>query len=229
MAVSAPPRRAFAVLAGLALIAAGVTWGLRDWLTPEALATHHAGLTGWREAQGARAVAAFFAATVVAALVSLPGIGVFTLAAGLLFGPVWGTLLVTAAATLGATGLFLATRAGLGRWRPQANGPRAEAWAEELRRNEIAALLLLRIAPVVPFFVANTLPAVLGVRLGRYTATTFAGLIPGTAVLALLGGGLGDAMAAGGTPGLQTLLWVGFGVPALLLAAAMMARRLRRG
>lgn len=207
---------------GLGLVASGE-------LSPETLVTRHAELIAWRDARGAVAVLGFFAATLAAAFVSLPGIAVFTLAGGLLFGVLWGTLLVTVAATLGATGLFALTRLGVGEslWRRLDRG-RGEAVAEMLKRNEITVLLLLRLAPVVPFFLANTLPAVAGVGLRRFVVTTFVGLLPGTAAIALAGAGIGEAWARGGLPDGGMLAAVLVGVPLALLAVAVAARILAR-
>lgn len=224
-----PPRGALLALALVPFAAATLWWGVGDRLTPAALAESQAVLMEWRRAQGALAVVVFFAAVAVAALVSLPGIAVFTLAGGLLFGALWGTLIVVVAATLGATGLYLLARAGIGDalWRRLEAG-RGASFAAELKRNEIKALLLLRIAPVVPFFMANTLPAVMGVRPMRYAATTFAGLLPGTAAIALAGGTLSDLAASGGDVHLGTMGVLLIGVPMILLLSALAGRLLRR-
>ena len=220
------PRLRAALGLGLFLLAAALVWGsVGAELTPETLTQRHAELTDWRKAQGAFAVAGFFAATALAALVSLPGIAVFTLAAGLLFGAFWGTLIVAAAATLGATGLYALARAGFGDglWRRLEAG-RAAALAEELKRNEVSTLLFLRVAPVVPFLLANALPAVMGVRPGRYVLTTFVGLLPGTAALALAGRGIGELAASGGTPAPGTAGVLLIGVPLVLLGMLLSVR-----
>ena len=224
---AARARLAVAVLC--ALVAAGVWLALSGTLSPADLTARHAELLAWRDAQGLVAVAGFFAVTAAAALLSLPGIAVFTLAGGVLFGVLWGTLLVVAAATLGAMGLFLLARAGFGDGLLRRLERGRAAWlAEELRRNEVRALLVLRIAPVVPFLLANTLPALMGVRPGRYAATTFVGLIPGTAAVALAGQGLGEVAASGGTPAAGPVAFLMIGVPLVLLALPLAARLFRR-
>lgn len=221
--------RAVAIGTAVILLALGATLAWRGDLSAENLAAQHATLVAWRDAQGLLAVAGFFVVTAVAALMALPGIAVFTLAGGLLFGVLWGTLLVTLAATLGAMGLFLLARAGLGDalWRRLERG-RGGWLAAELRRNEVKALLLLRIAPVVPFMLASTLPALMGVRPGRYAATTFFGLLPGTTAVALAGHSIGEVAASGGTP--NPMLWgmLLIGLPLLALGTALLGRLLRR-
>ena len=220
-------RLAMAVL--FVLVAAGGLLALQGDLSSEAVMARHAELVLWRDSQGMVAVAGFFAVTALAALLSLPGIAVFTLAGGVLFGVLWGTLLVVAAATLGAMGLYLLARAGFGDGLMRRMQKGRAAWlAEELRRNEIKTLLVLRIAPVVPFLLANMLPALMGVRPLRYLLTTFVGLIPGTTAIALAGHGLGEVVASGGTPQAGPLAALFIGVPLLLLGLAFAGRLWRR-
>jgi uncharacterized membrane protein YdjX (TVP38/TMEM64 family) len=47
-----------------------------------------------------------------------------------------------------------------------------------LRDNQWSALLVMRLVPAVPFFVANLIPALAGIRLVPFAATTFLGIIP---------------------------------------------------
>ena len=49
-----------------------------------------------------------------------------------------------------------------------------------------------------PFSVVNLVPAFLGVRTRMYVATTFVGIVPGTAVYAFIGDGLNAVFAQGG-------------------------------
>ncbi len=220
-------RLALAVLFGL--IGAGLWLAMRGDVSTETVMAKHAELISWRDRQGVVAVAGFFAVTAVAALLSLPGIAVFTLAGGVLFGVLWGTLLVVAAATLGAMGLYLLARAGFGDGMMRRLERGRAAWlAEELRRNEVRALLFLRIAPVVPFLLANMLPALMGVRPMRYAVTTFVGLIPGTLAVAFAGYGLGEVASSGGAPEMGLLAALLIGVPLVLVLLPFAPRLWRR-
>ena len=67
-------------------------------------------------------------------------------------------------------------------------------------------LFLIRLVPVVPFFVANLLPAMLGVRLPVFVLTTFFGIIPGAIVYTWVGSGLGEVFEMGQTPDLS-IIW----------------------
>jgi len=63
-------------------------------------------------------------------------------------------------------------------------------------------LFLIRLVPAVPFFVANLLPAMVGVRAGRFVFTTFFGIMPGALVYTWVGAGLGEVFARGARPDL---------------------------
>jgi len=88
-----------------------------------------------------------------------------------------------------------------------------------LRENELSVLFLMRLLPVVPFFLANLIPAALGVGLGRFALTTFFGIMPGALVYTWVGAGLGEVFARGGSPDLGLLFEPQILGPLLGLAA----------
>ena len=65
------------------------------------------------------------------------------------------------------------------------------------RENEFNYLLFLRLLPAFPFWAVNLAPAFLGVKTRMYVVTTFLGIVPGTAVYAAIGDGLGEVLASG--------------------------------
>ena len=226
-------RRGVIALAALAALALAVGWLGRGWLSMDRLAEYHATLAGLRETHFAAVLAGFFGAYVLAALVAVPGIAVMSILGGYLFGGIMGAVIVVIAATLGATGLFLATRAGLGdrltrRWGVRLGSGRTAGLAQSLRENEVQALLLWRLVPVVPFFVANAVPAALGVRTRNFVLTTAVGLFPGTLLFTAAGGGLAETLAAGGKPELSALAPLLLAVPAVIVGAVLAVRILRR-
>ena len=91
-----------------------------------------------------------------------------------------------------------------------------------LRENEVSVLLLLRLVPVVPFFVANLLPALVGVKLRSFLWTTALGIIPGALVFTSIGVGVGEVFDRGETPDLS-LLWAPQVLGPLLGLAALAA------
>jgi uncharacterized membrane protein YdjX (TVP38/TMEM64 family) len=206
---------------------------LGDALSLDSLARHREALDD-AVARNAVLAAAVYALIYVAVVAfSLPGATVMTLAGGLLFGAVGGTLLAVGAATLGATLVFLFARRLFGADALARLGPRAERLAAAIQREAASYLLVLRLVPLFPFVLVNLVPAFAGVRLGVFVATTFFGIIPGTAVFALAGAGLGDVLAAGGafeigrvlTPQIVGAL---LGLAALSLAAIPLRRKFAR-
>jgi uncharacterized membrane protein YdjX (TVP38/TMEM64 family) len=237
---AAPPRAKgtawrslpFAVL----LIGAALgTFALRDQISFAALAEHRETLIGLRDANYPLAALGFIAAYVVVVGFSLPGALIATLAGGFLFGVFPGVLFNVTGATLGAIAIFLAARAGLGARVSQAMEARGGAVARlqaGLIQNEWSVLFLMRLVPVVPFFLANLVPAFVGVRLSRFAITTFFGILPGSLVYTSVGAGLGDVFAQGRTPDLSiffTLPVLGPILGLAALAALPMILRLWRG
>jgi uncharacterized membrane protein YdjX (TVP38/TMEM64 family) len=218
-----PPRRLTARrVAPLVLIALGGAlglWAFGDYLSFAALEANRDRLIAWRDANYIGAAASFMAVYVLVVAFSIPGAVWLTLAGGFLFGTLAATIYVVAAATVGASAIFLAAKTGLG----DALRARTTGWLRRLedrfQENEVSFMLALRLVPVVPFFVANVAPAFLGVRPVTYFWTTFVGIIPGSAVYASVGAGLGAAFASGEAPDLSILFdWPVLG-PLLALAA----------
>jgi uncharacterized membrane protein YdjX (TVP38/TMEM64 family) len=181
---------------------------LRDHLTFDALARHREALLAFRDAHYAVAAAAFVAAYAAMVALSLPGALIATLTGGFLFGVFPGALFNVTGATIGAVAVFLAARAGFGaelNARISAGGGAAARLMAGLRKSELSVLFLMRLVPAVPFFLANLIPAALGVSLGRFAFTTFFGIMPGGLVYTWVGAGLGEVFERGGTPDLGLL------------------------
>jgi len=142
----------------------------------------------------------------LATALSIPGGTMMTLVGGFLFGPLLTTVYVVIGATLGATILFLIARTAVGERLRRRAGPWMAKMEAGFQENQLSYLLILRLIPLFPFFVVNLVPAFLGVGLGVYVIGTFFGIIPGTFVYALAGGGLGRVLDAGGEFSVATVL-----------------------
>ena len=209
----------------LLLLVTGAILGavfLRDQLSFEALARHREALIASRDAQPLLTSVLFVAAYALIVAFSVPGAIWATLTGGFLFGLFPGVLYNVSGATLGALALFLAVRAGLGeslRTRIDASDGTVRRLSEGIRANEVPVLLSMRLIPVVPFFVANLIPAFLGVAAARFTWTTFIGIIPGALVYTWVGAGLGEVFARGERPDLTVIFQPYILGPILGLAA----------
>ncbi len=176
---------------------------LRDYLSFGALAENRQTLIEFRDSNYFLTSVVFVLAYIVIVAFSLPGALVATLTGGFLFGLFPGVLYNVVAATIGAIIIFLAARLGLGDFlssKIDSGSPRIQKIRDGLLENEISVLFLLRLVPAVPFFAANLVPALVGVKFRNFALTTFLGIIPGTTIYSWVGVGLGDVLEAGGTP-----------------------------
>ncbi|MEL7026423.1 MAG: VTT domain-containing protein [Pseudomonadota bacterium] len=195
---------------------------LRDYLLFEALAENREALIAFRDANYLLTVAAFIAAYVVIVAFSLPGASIATLTGGFLFATFPGALFNVAAATVGATAIFLAARWGFG----EKLGAKLEGSEGAVKKikdgideNQWSMLFFIRLVPAVPFFLANLIPSFLEVPLHRFVISTFLGIIPGTVVYTSVGAGLGEVFARGETPNFGIIFEPHILLPILGLAA----------
>jgi uncharacterized membrane protein YdjX (TVP38/TMEM64 family) len=191
------------------LVAVLGAFTLGDYLSFDTLRDNRATLLAFREDNYLGMAALFFVIYVGIVTFSLPGAAVASVTGGFLFGLVPGTALNVMSATVGASAIFLAARWGLGAAlsaRLEASDGKLQRIKTGLRENEISVLFLLRLVPAVPFFVANLLPALVGVKFSNYVWTTAIGIIPGAIVFTWIGVGMGEVFDRGDKPDLS-LLW----------------------
>jgi uncharacterized membrane protein YdjX (TVP38/TMEM64 family) len=209
-------------LIAILTVAALGAFTLRDFLSFEALAANREALIAFRDANYLATVLAFMAIYVVIVAFSLPGATIATLTGGFLFATFPGALFNVVAATTGASVIFLAARWGLGERlaeRMDASEGRVKKIKDGIDQNQWEMLFLIRLVPAVPFFVANLIPALVGVPLSRFVVTTFLGIIPGAVVYTSVGAGLGEVFARGETPDLGIIFEPHILLPILGLAA----------
>ncbi|WP_439659434.1 TVP38/TMEM64 family protein [Lentzea sp. HUAS TT2] len=113
---------------------------------------------------------------------------VLATASGLLFGVLPGAALAIAGFTAGALIAFvigrLLGRQAVERW---LGGSRLRTLDEVFAKNGLAATVVLRLLPVIPFAASNYRAAVTAVRPLLFALGTALGLVPTTMVAALLG------------------------------------------
>ena len=176
---------------------------LRDYLNFETLRDNREALIAFRDDNYILTVLGFLVAYVLIVGFSLPGAAIATITGGFLFGTVFGVLINVTGATIGAVVIFLAARLGLGD-KLKARMDASEGMVRKIKagidENQWSMLFFIRLVPAVPFFVANLIPAFLGVPLYRFVISTFLGIIPGSLVYTSVGSGLGAVFARGETP-----------------------------
>ena len=146
-------------------------------------------LRDWSTSMGPWLPLAFLAAHIVVTVLPFPRTA-FTLAAGLLFGPVLGVTLAVAASTASAVIALVLVRAAGWQLSRLVRHQAVETLDTRLRDRGWVAVMSLRLIPAVPFSVLNYAVGASAVRVLPYTLATVAGLVPGTAAVVILGDAL---------------------------------------
>ncbi len=195
-------------LIAILVVAAIGAFTLRDYLSFETLRDNRDSLLAFRDANYGLTVGLFVLAYITIVAFSLPGATIATLTGGFLFATFPGALFNVSAATIGAILIFMAARWGLGD-RLAAKMEGSEGAVKKIKdgidENQWSMLFLIRLVPAVPFFVANLVPALVGVPLRRFAISTFVGIIPGGVVYTSVGAGLGEVFERGETPNLSII------------------------
>jgi len=206
----------------IAIVAGIGAFALRDYFSFQTLADNREALIAFRDSNYVATAAVFIVAYMVVVAFSLPGASIMTLTGGFLFATFPGALFNVVGATMGAVGIFMAARWGLGA-RLAAKMDTSQGAIKKIKEgideNQWSMLFLMRLVPAVPFFVANLVPALVGVPLSRYAISTFLGIIPGAVVYTSVGAGLGEVFDRGETPNLGIIFEPAILLPILGLCA----------
>ena len=173
------------ILLVVIVVALGVAFfalGLQRYLTLETLKASHGQFEAWRAASPFLVAGAFFALYVAVTALSLPGAAVMTLAAGALFGLLYGTVIVSFASSIGATLAFLVSRYVLRDTVQKRFGDRLKAINEGMAREGALYLLTLRLVPLFPFFLVNLLMGLTPIATRTFYLVSQAGMLAGTLV-----------------------------------------------
>ncbi|MFZ5493510.1 MAG: FAD-dependent oxidoreductase [Pseudomonadota bacterium] len=166
----------------VALIGAFFALDLDRHLTLSALQAQREALIAWRDARPVLAGGGFFLLYVLATALSVPGAVILTLAAGALFGLLWGTVLVSFASTAGATLALLAARYLLRDALKARYGARLQGIDAGIARDGAFYLFTLRLVPVVPFFLINLLFGLTAMPARTFAWVSQVGMLAGTVV-----------------------------------------------
>jgi len=189
-------------------------------------------LIDWVRSAGALGVAGFAVAYVVATIAMLPG-AALTLVAGFVYGPVWGTLLISPVSVIAAALAFLLGRSVARPWVAArvAARPEFEAIDAAIAAQGFRIVFLLRLSPLFPYNLLNYGLALTGISFWSYVAASAIGMLPGTFLYVYLGSLVPHAAQlvrgrpeASGPLG-NVLYWAGL---VATLAATMMITRAAR-
>ena len=146
-------------------------------------------MRAWAQSVGVAAPLLFLLGHALVTVAPVPRT-VFTLAAGLLFGPLLGVGLSVVATMLSAALAFgLVRRLAGGLVRPHLDHRILRAVDARLRRRGWLAVASLRLIPAVPFSMLNYCSALSSISFRHYLAGT-AGIVPGSVAVVVLGDAL---------------------------------------
>jgi uncharacterized membrane protein YdjX (TVP38/TMEM64 family) len=146
-------------------------------------------LRDWSTSVGPWFPLTFLAAHIVVTVLPFPRTA-FTLAAGLLFGPLLGVTLAVTASTISALAALALVRAAGWHLNRLVRHHAVDRLDSRLRERGWVAVLSLRLIPLVPFAPLNYAVGASGVRVLPYVLATVAGLLPGTSAVVILGDAL---------------------------------------
>ena len=125
---------------------------------------------------------AFFLIYVAVTGLSLPGATIMTLAAGAIFGLIWGTVIVSFASSFGATLAFLTSRFVLRDSVQTRFGDKLKAINAGIGKDGAFYLFTLRLVPAFPFFVINLVMGLTPIKTRTFYWVSQLGMLAGTIV-----------------------------------------------
>ncbi|MDJ0556055.1 MAG: TVP38/TMEM64 family protein [Microcoleaceae cyanobacterium MO_207.B10] len=168
----------------------------------------------WIDTLGPWGPIALICIYIVATVLSLPG-SLLTLGAGLLFGPILGSIYISIGSTLGATCAFLVGRYLARGWvAKKIEGKETFKAIDAAVAEEGWKIVgLTRLSPIFPFNLLNYAFSITQVSLRDYFFASWMGMIPGTIMYVYIGS-LAGSLATLGTEGRSrtTAEWVLYGV-----------------
>jgi len=137
------------------------------------------------------ALVIFFLGYVFVAALNLPGVGPLTIASGILFGLSTGIVVVSFASTVGASVSMLISRTLLRDWATRRFSKFLEKVNRGVEQEGTTYLFILRMIPVVPFFVINPVFGLTRMPLWKFYLVSQLGMLPATALYVNIGASFG--------------------------------------
>lgn len=188
--------------------------------------------TSWVDSLGVWAPVVFILGYIVATVGFVPG-SILTLAAGAIFGLLWGTVYVFIGSSIGACLAFLISRYLARGWvEAKLEGqPKFRAIDRAVGRDGGKIVALMRLAPVFPFNLLNYALGLTNVRFWHYALACIA-MIPGTLLYVYYGYLAGSLAQATGGGQRQRTIWdwviLGVGLVAVVAVTWIITRKAKQ-
>lgn len=152
----------------------------------------------WIEGQGILGAGVYVLVYVLATVLMMPG-SVLTLGAGVIYGVVWGSFLVSLSSTLGATSAFLVGRYFARDWvsKKIEGNEKFKAMDVSVAKEGWKIVGLTRLSPIFPFNLLNYAYGLTKVSFRDYFFASWIGMIPGTIMYVYIGSLAGDLATLG--------------------------------
>lgn len=186
------------VIAGIVFfIAAFILLGLDEYFSLEYFQTKKDELLRFKENNFILAASGFFLIYTITTSLSLPGAGILSLFAGAIFGLLWGTILVSFAATIGATIAFLLSRYLFRDFVQTRFSKYLEPINQGIEKEGGFYLFSIRLIFVFPFFIVNLLMGLTPIKLFTYVWVSQVGMLAATILFVNAGKQLSTITSAG--------------------------------
>ena len=173
------------IVIGVLLALGAIAWLVLDpgrFLTLDRLHEDQQWLIQLKSANPILFGALFFVVYVLVTGASLPGAAIMTLAAGALFGLLWGVALVSFASAIGATIAFVVARYVLRDFVRRHLEKQSLAVDAGMQKDGAFYLMALRLVPIFPFFLVNLAMGLTAIRVTTFYWVSQLGMLPGTIV-----------------------------------------------
>ena len=171
----------------IALIVSFRIFDIGSWINIATIQQYEQELIEYVRQHYWQSVAIFIAVYAIENIFALPFSFVLSIMAGFVYGILPAVAYIVAGATSGAVLSFLVTRYVIGWKVQQYYQDTLVRFNRELKNNGAYYIVILRLIPVVPFFLINILAGLTNVSVWTFAITTAIGIIPGTILYASAG------------------------------------------
>lgn len=160
-----------------AIIALFLSLDLGQYLNLDYVKSQQNAINNYYQLNPVKTSLIFFVSYILVTGVSLPGAGIMTLAAGAIFGVVWGTVIVSFGSVLGATVAFLVARYLFHDYVQEKFKKYLEPINHGIRKEGNLYLFTIRLVPIFPFFIVNNLMALTPIKTINFAIVSQIGML----------------------------------------------------
>jgi uncharacterized membrane protein YdjX (TVP38/TMEM64 family) len=131
---------------------------------------------------GPWAIVVFIALYALNTISLLPPIGIMSLTAGFIFGPVWGSVAIMFGTFLGTSSTFFISRYFAGPFVQNIIKGKGKEFQDKLDKNGFKVILFIRLIPLLPWEIVNYAAGLSKIKYRDYILATLIGVFPAVVV-----------------------------------------------